>query len=43
MNECITNLNHVCENNEFKLYWIPGHEGYVRNEKADKLPQKRGN
>ena len=41
INECVTNLKHVCENNEVKLYWIPGHEGYVGNEKADKLA-KRG-
>ena len=41
IDECVTNLKHICKDNEIKLYWIPGHEGYIGNKKADKLA-KRG-
>ena len=41
ISDCVINLKHVCEENSLNLVWIPGHEGFVGNEKADKLA-KRG-
>ena len=39
--ECKTYLEALGEKNFVKVIWIPGHEGYVGNEKADVLA-KRG-
>ena len=30
-------LNELGENNKININWIPGHQGYVGNEKADHL------
>ena len=35
--ECITTLKKASQHNQIELIWIPGHEGFEGNEKADKL------
>ena len=39
--ECKELLNQLSENNQVRLSWVPGHEGHMGNEVADRLA-KRG-
>lgn len=41
IDNCLTLLNELGQKNKLTLYWIPGHEGYEGNERADCLA-KRG-
>jgi len=38
--ECIDKLKEVGQFNKIELIWIPGHEGFEGNEKADELARK---
>jgi len=38
--ECKKNLKMACERNLINLIWIPGHEGFEGNERADELAKK---
>ena len=38
--ECITKLKIASQHNEIQLKWIPGHEGFEGNEKADELARQ---
>ena len=35
--ECKNRLNQLCNDNKVSLNWIPGHEGHMGNEVADRL------
>ena len=38
--ECILKLQEASQDNDIELVWIPGHEGYEGNEKADELARE---
>ncbi len=36
----LVSMKHICEENELNLVWIPGHEGFLGNDRADKLEKR---
>ena len=43
VNECKNNLNKLATHNTITLNWVPGHEGHMGNEVADRLAKTGAN